>query len=314
MLLTEMSAYSNAVQQYGKDAADFWSQYDFSPTKRYVKKMCDLFYKDKIPQNEITKIFRGYQENAEWFDEIGVDFNKLTWEQLKELVLKQIGEYDNVSQLPNQFYISDDGLITIGYFNTFEEAMNFEPQNGWCTSVNQGRFEEHHDINHEMLYIIRNNKLSKGSNCRFVVAQVNLDGSIVYWDQKNNNLNDGGGHISASEYETSLGDAKNKLQPMKSNNQLNCNLNMNKKLIRLTESDLHRIVKESANRVLNEVGYEGNLQDTEDYNKAVKCVKFLMDYAVKNNNNTLQSILMKVMEEMSISWQWFKTMQPQDQL
>ena len=26
MLLTEMSAYSNAVQQYGKDAADFWSQ------------------------------------------------------------------------------------------------------------------------------------------------------------------------------------------------------------------------------------------------------------------------------------------------
>ena len=34
MLLTEMSAYSNAVQQYGKDAADFWSQYDFSPTKR----------------------------------------------------------------------------------------------------------------------------------------------------------------------------------------------------------------------------------------------------------------------------------------
>lgn len=252
MLLTEMSAYSNAVQQYGKDAADFWSQYDFSPTKRYVKKMCDLFYKDKIPQNEITKIFRGYQENAEWFDEIAVDFNKLTWEQLKELVLKQIGEYDNVSQLPNQFYISDDGLITIGYFNTFEEAMNFEPQNGWCTSVNQGRFEEHHDINHEMLYIIRNNKLSKGSNCRFVVAQVNLDGSIVYWDQKNNNLNDGGGHISASEYETSLGDAKNKLQPMKSNNQLNCNLNMNKKLIRLTESDLHRIVNESVKRIVKE--------------------------------------------------------------
>ena len=29
---------------------------------------------------------------------------------------------------------------------------------------------------------------------------------------------------------------------------------MNKKLIRLTESDLHRIVKESINRILNEVG------------------------------------------------------------
>ena len=31
---------------------------------------------------------------------------------------------------------------------------------------------------------------------------------------------------------------------------------MNKKLIRLTESDLHRIVKESLNRVLKESKYE----------------------------------------------------------
>lgn len=30
--------------------------------------------------------------------------------------------------------------------------------------------------------------------------------------------------------------------------------NMNKKLIRLTEADLHRIVKESVNRILNEIG------------------------------------------------------------
>jgi hypothetical protein len=29
---------------------------------------------------------------------------------------------------------------------------------------------------------------------------------------------------------------------------------MNKKLIRLTESDLHKIVKESVNRILNEIG------------------------------------------------------------
>lgn len=123
MLLTEMSAYSNAVQQYGRDAADFWSQYDFSPTKRYVKKMCDLFYKDKIPQNEITKIFRYYQEDSEWFDAMGINFNQLTWDQLKELVLRHIGEYEDVLQLPNQFYVSDDGLITIGYFDTFDEAI-----------------------------------------------------------------------------------------------------------------------------------------------------------------------------------------------
>lgn len=35
--------------------------------------------------------------------------------------------------------------------------------------------------------------------------------------------------------------------------KLNTYLKMDKKLIRLTESDIHRIVKESVNRVLNEV-------------------------------------------------------------
>lgn len=40
------------------------------------------------------------------------------------------------------------------------------------------------------------------------------------------------------------------------NKQYKSNTNMNKKLIRLTEQDLHKIVKESVNRVLNESKYE----------------------------------------------------------
>lgn len=40
--------------------------------------------------------------------------------------------------------------------------------------------------------------------------------------------------------------------------ELNCNTNMNKKLIRLTESDLHRIVKESVQKILKEAAYQGN--------------------------------------------------------
>lgn len=43
--------------------------------------------------------------------------------------------------------------------------------------------------------------------------------------------------------------------------ELNCNTNMNKKLIRLTESDLHRIVKESVNKIINESMY----QDSYDW-------------------------------------------------
>ena len=41
----------------------------------------------------------------------------------------------------------------------------------------------------------------------------------------------------------------------------NCKRNMNKRLIRLTESDLHRIVKESVNKIINESMY----QDSYDW-------------------------------------------------
>lgn len=36
--------------------------------------------------------------------------------------------------------------------------------------------------------------------------------------------------------------------------------------------------------------------------------KILMDYATKRDMNTLEGILMKVMDELSIFWQWFKSM------
>ena len=44
----------------------------------------------------------------------------------------------------------------------------------------------------------------------------------------------------------------------KTNNSqpINCKRNMNKKQIRLTESDLHRIVKESVKRVINEATFD----------------------------------------------------------
>ena len=55
---------------------------------------------------------------------------------------------------------------------------------------------------------------------------------------------------------------------LKNNNQenknINCNRNMNKKLIRLTESDLHRIVKRSVKRMLREGMYYDEFQSVRE--------------------------------------------------
>lgn len=65
------------------------------------------------------------------------------------------------------------------------------------------------------------------------------------------------GFLQSGVYNDTTGVAfKNTSPQTNDNNKLNCNTNMNKKLIRLTEQDLHKIVKESVNRVLKESKYE----------------------------------------------------------
>lgn len=58
---------------------------------------------------------------------------------------------------------------------------------------------------------------------------------------------------------------KNQSPQQQNNNKVNCNKDMNKKLIRLTEGDLHRIIKESVNNVLTENNYNF-------YNEVYDCV------------------------------------------
>ena len=52
-------------------------------------------------------------------------------------------------------------------------------------------------------------------------------------------------------------------EPIKSIIENKQYIKMNKKLIRLTESDLHKVIKESVNRVLNEISID-TLQRAQD--------------------------------------------------
>ena len=86
----------------------------------------------------------------------------------------------------------------------------------------------------------------ESGNRQFVSACVERNGNIILYESGHDRIEG----VEKEQYLKNLGNALSVLKP--SNNRLNCNTNMNKKLIRLTESDLHRIVKESVNRILNE--------------------------------------------------------------
>ena len=69
---------------------------------------------------------------------------------------------------------------------------------------------------------------------------------------------------------------------MNENKQYNKKRNMNKKLIKLTETDLHRIVKESVKKVLKESNITPNLeQDMERYRDNPKSFMYTLNVSIR---------------------------------
>lgn len=82
--------------------------------------------------------------------------------------------------------------------------------------------------------------------------------------------------------------------------EINTYLNMNKKLIRLTESDLHRIVKESVNRILRESNRKEvftisafNIENEEDVSDMRYCGQtyYNIDDAIASATEFAQSLI-----------------------
>lgn len=129
-------------------------------------------------------------------------------------------------------------------------------------NANANKYVEHPPVPDINLSIVLQKKMRKNqfkSN-----PSVNIE-EYVYVNQKIQNVesplsqiaNSLIGFLSNGEYNDTTGVAivhgnMQTPQEVVNNQTLNCNRNMNKKLIRLTENDLHKIVKESVIRVLNE--------------------------------------------------------------
>ena len=129
-------------------------------------------------------------------------------------------------------------------------------------NANANKYVEHPPVPDINLSIVLQKKMRKNqfkSN-----PSVNI-GEYVYVNQKIQNVesplsqiaNSLIGFLSNGEYNDTTGVAivhgnMQTPQEVVNNQTLNCNRNMNKKLIRLTKSDLHRIVKESVRNIMKD--------------------------------------------------------------
>lgn len=116
--------------------------------------------------------------------------------------------------------------------------------------------------------------------------------------------------LQNGKYEDTTGVALKNTSPITTeNNRLNCNLNMNKKLIRLTESNLQEIIREAVEKVLQspEVGPGGilNWASGQAYTKSRNLIgeyEKLMKIVQKADTETRGSYYAEKLKELSVGY------------
>ena len=260
MIINEIS--STLVQRYGENQINAILNRNISYLTHHIKKICEFVYDEGIDISKVQQAFQQYEQlkkQGDAFDYRNLSFSEFV-NKLQTLTISV--------QLPNVIFTSNDKMIQIGRFDTFEEANSFQKQTNitccFCTNKVWWNIYKGHGAE---LYIIHNLYQSCKSRLRYVIVVILANKKPYFFDMNDKSLRKERGIEVYSKYIASLNGAERYLLE---NKNINCNRNMNNKLIRLTESDLHRIVRESVNKVLNEIGnsHSGSYQLGRVYARA----------------------------------------------
>ena len=241
--------FNKAKQKIGENLAR--QAIEAKIPNQFVYAACKFNAENGTPFNDLYLLFSQWttyvvSKNAN-INVDALDYNTF-WSTIQDYK-KQYGEEGKVY---------DDGTVSITHISSLEQMKKLPIKNLWCI-----RREKHWNEYQEKgarFYLITNNNYSDESNCRYVMVEMYANGEIGYWST-DNELIDAEGSTKRlpplAEYQKTLGGALQKIKELQRKiTESKQYTNINKKLIRLTESDLHRIVKESLNRVLNESKYE----------------------------------------------------------
>ena len=236
------SQFSNAVQRYGKKRTYAIFNQNKLLASRFLYKMCQFVYETHIPIEDVLLLFEHIYALGLKIDNI----NSLSYQELKSLVDGET--YKESSFWHDAIYTSPSKLVEVYLLHSFEEAKSLPISTKWCICNNEDQWNML-TKNGNTFYLIVNRNFSKRSMCRYVIARVYSNGNIEYIDMSNNAIISGGGNKPSYEtFTNSLEGASNHLKPMKINiseNKTTNNMKQNKQTIRLNESQLRQMIKES---------------------------------------------------------------------
>lgn len=289
--------YKKAVEIYNKNSGTedgrktvTWYNNKLGVSKEYLVwfTTCVICY--GIPLYAVLHTYRDWKRYV-------VSYYKKTSQPIPNIeslnyqqTMKIINECKRQWAKPNPIY--NQNGVYVGEFKSFSDANMLPINTNWCITKTKSRYNEFNNENSKCLYIINN---SNQDPWRRVIAVVYTD-RVEYWDSTNIRIDDN------APYEKTLPiEAVNIIHSRYQNNtnenkQHKTRYNM-KKTIRLSEADLHRVIKESVNRVLNEIGDTrrgqymlGRLRNRQSNNggKFFRGINYndAGDYAYKANGNS----------------------------
>lgn len=245
--------YKKAVEIYNKNSGTedgrktvTWYNNKLGVSKEYLVWFTTCVICHRIPLYAVLHAYRDWKRYV-------VSYYKKTSQPIPNIeslnyqqTMKIINECKRHWAKPNPIY--NQNGVYVGEFKSFRDANMLPINTNWCITKTTSRYNEFNNENSKCLYVINNRNQDPW---RRVIAVVYSD-RVEYWDSTNTRMDDNTPYENTLPSEV-VGIIHSKRQKTNENKQHKTRYNM-KKTIKLSESDLHRIVMESVQQVINEIG------------------------------------------------------------
>lgn len=248
--------YNTARQKYGIEMVNQLSTLGLPP--QYLLSACRFIKEYNVPLQRMVNQFKEWVKYVIKF--VQYDANKLSYDDFLSILSQEKSKHI----VPNLIWQNE--TASLGRLNNAKDVQSIPVKNQWCIK-SQRRFNDYTSKGYVFFVIYLPNEPLPFT---FVVAAI-CDGDVEYYDVQDyeqfEDLRGGNENNSDHElyqrklpqeivsylYDIAAQQTEHKEANIETENkQYKTNRNMNKKQIRLNESDLKQIVKESVNKVLSE--------------------------------------------------------------
>jgi hypothetical protein len=236
---------------------------DKTEDKHFLPKIIEL-HREGVDLKTLESIFFQRYAIESWLRDTNMDDKdpiELRKDNTKGIFRQNQYKLDGVKELWLSSVIYEDNDVTINRPESFQvsQAIGYPI---WCYSYNQNSWDEHYIGNQEAIYMVHN--VMEDGDMEYTTVMVSPNGKMLVLDANHKTIK--GNELKT--YLKSICDAANYLLPQTTDSNktdINCSKNMNKKnTIRLTESDLKRVISESVKNIMTEGDLLDFYKDKED--------------------------------------------------